>query len=122
MPEHKPLTPSLKLVYIVIGVLLVALGILGLVIPVIPGIIFLAGALYIFSRVSRRFHNWSHGHPRLRRVHYRMEQMRLVGFGARLRMVGLMCVGGFVAGVGAVAGMAARLTRRRKRITYQGNP
>lgn len=117
MPKHMPLSPSLRLVYAVLGIFLVIMGLVGLLVPVIPGVIFLAAAVYVFSRVSRRFHLWSHSRPTLRKMHYRMEQMRMVNFGQRLRMVGLMTVGAFVAGIGAATAGVTRLARRLKRTT-----
>jgi len=48
-----------------LGWVCVALGIIGLVTPVMPGTVFLILAAWLFSRSSPRFEAWLLGHPRL---------------------------------------------------------
>lgn len=43
----------------------VALGIVGIVTPVMPGTVFLILAAWLFARSSPRFENWLLTHPRL---------------------------------------------------------
>ena len=49
----------LKLVYLVIATVCIMIGLVGLIIPVIPGILFLMVAVYYLGKVSRRVRNWS---------------------------------------------------------------
>jgi hypothetical protein len=49
------------------GWLNVALGVIGLMVPVMPTTIFLIIALWAFSRCSVRFHQWLYTHPALGR-------------------------------------------------------
>lgn len=62
-----------RLALIALGVVCVALGAIGLVVPGMPGTVFLLVALWAFSRSSERFHLWLWNHrmlgPPLRNWH-----------------------------------------------------
>lgn len=47
------------------GWVFTALGIIGLMLPIMPGTVFLILAAWCFSRSSPRFEAWLLGHPRL---------------------------------------------------------
>lgn len=51
--------------YVAAGWLCTVLGIVGLVLPVMPGTVFLIAAAWLFSRSSPRFERWLLNHPRL---------------------------------------------------------
>lgn len=55
---HRPL-------YLAAGWLCTVLGIIGLILPVMPGTVFLIAAAWCFSRSSPRFESWLVSHPRL---------------------------------------------------------
>lgn len=55
---HRPL-------YLAAGWACTGLGIVGLILPVMPGTIFLIAAAWCFSRSSPRFETWLVSHPRL---------------------------------------------------------
>jgi uncharacterized membrane protein YbaN (DUF454 family) len=62
-------SPSLKPswqrpIYMVLGCLSLAIGIVALVVPLIPGIVFLALAAACFSRSSAAMDKWLTTHPR----------------------------------------------------------
>ena len=63
-----------KLIYLTLGILFLVLGLIGLIIPILPGVLFLAGALYMLSRGSQRVKTLSEQNPTLRRVQARMDQ------------------------------------------------
>lgn len=48
-----------------LGWVFTALGVIGLILPLMPGTIFLIAAAWCFSRSSPRFEAWLIGHPKL---------------------------------------------------------
>ena len=62
-PRHQP--PWQRPLYLAAGWLCTLLGIVGLVLPVMPGTVFLIAAAWCFSRSSPRFEEWLIGHPQL---------------------------------------------------------
>ncbi len=64
-----------KIIYLTLGILFLALGVVGLVIPIVPGILFLLGAVYLLSRGSRRVGKMVKAHPHLNRLQARMARM-----------------------------------------------
>ena len=59
-PHRKVLRPF----YLVAGIVLVGVGILGYFVPVMPGTIWLILAAACFARSSPRFESWLVNHPR----------------------------------------------------------
>lgn len=108
---HETSVP-LKVVYVVVGVLFLVLGVIGLIIPIIPGLLFLVGAIYIFGKVSRRVRGWSDANPTFREVNARMERMSTVGAMDRVRVGCLWCLDAFVRGADRLMGGIARLIRK----------
>ena len=83
---------SMKLIYLVIGGVCLMLGVIGLIIPIIPGVLFLMAALYLLSRGSKRIKSFSEGQPHMRRMHRRMEQFGEVDFSDQIRLAAWMMV------------------------------
>jgi uncharacterized membrane protein YbaN (DUF454 family) len=54
----------LRPLYFAAGLILVAVGIVGYIVPVMPGTIFLILAAACFARSSRRLETWLVNHPR----------------------------------------------------------
>ncbi|QFR32329.1 DUF454 family protein [Ancylobacter sp. TS-1] len=69
MTERRPILSSLtaptRWVLFALGWVCVALGVVGIVTPVMPGTVFLILAAWLFARSSPRFENWLLTHPRL---------------------------------------------------------
>jgi uncharacterized protein len=55
----------MRIVYLCLGWVMVALGVIGLVVPLMPGVVFLIVATWCFARSSPRFEAWLLDHPRL---------------------------------------------------------
>ena len=79
-----------KLFYLTLGIMFLALGIVGLIIPIIPGVLFLAGAVYMLSRGSRRVKEFADQHPKLQGLQQRMNQLDAVTIGEKFQVAGLM--------------------------------
>ena len=58
-------SPWRRHLYFAAGWVLTAIGVIGLVLPLMPGTIFLIAAAWCFSRSSPRFEVWLIGHPKL---------------------------------------------------------
>lgn len=56
--------PVIKRLMMLAGCLCVVLGVIGLIMPMMPGALFLFLAAWLFSRSSERFHQWllEHNH------------------------------------------------------------
>ncbi|WP_244616626.1 YbaN family protein [Starkeya nomas] len=69
MMERRPKLYSLaapgRWILFVLAWVCVALGVVGIVTPVMPGTVFLILAAWLFARSSPRFENWLLTHPRL---------------------------------------------------------
>lgn len=63
MPAHGKLWS--RYLFAGLGFLCTGLGIVGLVLPLMPGTVFLIAAAWFFSKSSPRFEAWLLGHPRL---------------------------------------------------------
>ncbi|MGV3551607.1 YbaN family protein [Rhizobium sp.] len=55
----------MRFVYIVIGCLMVALGVIGIFVPLMPTTVFLLAAGWAFAKSSPRLEAWLVHHPRL---------------------------------------------------------
>ena len=54
----------MRIVYFCLGWVMVALGVIGLVMPLMPGVVFLIVAAWCFARSSPRLEAWLLGHPK----------------------------------------------------------
>ena len=48
----------MKILYALLGFILLSIGIAGIILPGLPGTVFLLSALFCFTRSSERLHNW----------------------------------------------------------------
>ncbi len=79
-----------KLLLLLCGAVLTLLGVIGLVLPVLPGVLLLAGAVGCFCLASRRIKHRVHrhldGNPRYRRALRRWEAGSALNAWQRLRL------------------------------------
>ena len=53
----------MKIVYLVLGLGLLLLGVIGLIFPLIPGVLFLVAAVFVLGKASSRIKAWSASSP-----------------------------------------------------------
>jgi uncharacterized membrane protein YbaN (DUF454 family) len=84
---------GVRIAFLVAGHLCLALGVLGFVLPVLPGTVFLIAAAFLYARGSVRFYNWLHHHrwfgPPLRD----WEQHRAMTVRAKVIAIAMLLVG-----------------------------
>jgi uncharacterized membrane protein YbaN (DUF454 family) len=73
-----------------LGFAALAVGIVGLFVPLLPTTVFLLIALWAFSRSSPRFHRWLYEHPRLGPPLRAWHQHRVISPRAKLMALALM--------------------------------
>ena len=88
-----------KLFYLAFGIVFLALGILGLILPFMPGIVFLAVAVYLLSRGSRYIGRLAEEHPKLRRLQRRMDQVDAADIFRRVQTAALVTIESVVTGL-----------------------
>ena len=109
-----------KLVYLVIGVICLMLGVVGLIIPIIPGVLFLMAAVYLLSRGSKRIHEFTKNDPRLSKIHRRMDQFGEVDAKSRIQLAGWMVADAAATTVRIVGGGVHRANKMIKK-TFNGS-
>ena len=106
MGRVKGTKKSLPLMYklgggLLVGCLLI-LGVIGLIMPVIPGLLFLFLALYVLTKLSRRVAAYAQSKPWF---HYHLRHLQAasgLSLGARVKLGALIAARGAVQGVEAV--------------------
>lgn len=98
-----------KLMYITLGIMFLALGVAGLIVPIIPGVLFLAGAVYMLSRGSRRVKQFADGNPTIGRMQSRMNKMDAISMAEKVQVTGLMIIQTIAVGSRKVAVGVRRL-------------
>lgn len=83
----RPLSRWQKVFYGLAAAILVLLGLIGLVLPVLPGLVFLALAAGLLARVSPRFGHWWYQKPLVQRLMRKQQQLKDAWSGAWRRSV-----------------------------------
>lgn len=92
---------------LVVG-LFFTIGIIGLVLPIIPGIIFLALAALMLSKVSSRFAFFLDQQPLWHKLKKRWRSLGLLPVSQKVKLVGLYCLRGVVDGLRQLSDSLAR--------------
>ena len=87
VPEARPFMRPLLIAF---GWLCVALGVIGAVTPGLPTTVFIIMAAWAFSRSSRRFHDWIHGHRMFGPILRNWESHRVIPKRAKILAVSMM--------------------------------
>ncbi|MDZ7684542.1 MAG: DUF454 family protein [Gammaproteobacteria bacterium] len=103
----------MKIVYLALALCFLMLGVIGLVFPLIPGILFLVGGVYLLGKVSRRIKAWSASSPTYTGVERRVALLGGVGWLDRMRLGSLMALDAVVRGVDSVMSGIGRFVARK---------
>jgi uncharacterized membrane protein YbaN (DUF454 family) len=98
-----------KILYITLGIMFLALGVIGLMIPILPGVLFLAGAVYMLSRGSSRVKKMADSNPTLKNLQAQIERLEHVSTGDKLKVAFLTVAGGMATGAHKVIHGVERL-------------
>ncbi len=109
---NPPLTRPVKVVYLMLALVCGVIGLAGLLLPVIPGLLFLVAALYLGGKVSVLVKAWSEARPMLRGLHARIRRMEQVSVGDRLKVLGLTMADLTVRAIDTALRLARSLLRR----------
>jgi len=75
-----------RLLLAVLGTVCILLGLIGLVVPVFPGFLFLLLAVACFTSLSPRLRSYCARHPRLKRFFARIDASQNLAMMQRLRL------------------------------------
>ncbi len=98
-PRFRPLAFGYKVIGIVLIACFLLIGLVGLILPIIPGLLFLFLALYVLTRVSRRASAYAHSQPWFSRHLRHMDAADKLSIGERLRLALLVVARGALNGV-----------------------
>ena len=70
--------------YVLIGHTSLAVGVVGIFVPLLPTTPFVLLAAVCYSRGSERFHTWLHHHPRFGPMIHSWQEHRAIGFRAKI--------------------------------------
>lgn len=95
-PTVRRLCGPARTALLALGFVCTAIGIVGVIMPGLPGTVFLLVAVWAFSRSSERFHLWLYEHPRFGRTVREWHAHRVIPVRAKvaaLTMMAATCVG-----------------------------
>ena len=108
-----------KLVYLAISVLMLMIGLAGIIIPIIPGLLFLAVALFYLGKVFPSIKSLSDSHPVLGKVNDRIDQMAEITMWDRIKVAALMSAEAATSAISAMLTYGAEKLRKHKPPTYR---
>ncbi|MBF0267815.1 MAG: YbaN family protein [Alphaproteobacteria bacterium] len=79
--------PLLRALFLALGFVCVALGLLGAVLPVLPTTPFMILALWCFARSSQRFHRWLLNHKMFGPSLQKWERHRVIPLAAKIASI-----------------------------------
>lgn len=100
-PHFSPLPLYAKVIALVVIVGFIFIGIIGLILPVIPGVLFLFLAALLLTRVSRRASAYAHNQPWFRKHLQSWRASAGLSWGQRARLSFWVAARAVVQGVGA---------------------
>jgi uncharacterized membrane protein YbaN (DUF454 family) len=100
--SNKSLSMHHKLIYLVIAVVCIMIGIVGLIIPIIPGVLFLVAAIFLMGKVSTRVKQWSDQQPLIQKIQNRLHRLQGASALNQMKVVALMSLESLVSGLAVV--------------------
>lgn len=82
-------------VYLALGFTSVVLGIIGVILPVMPGTVFFIMAAYFFGKSSARFESWVLNHPKYGPPVVRWQKYRAISRSGKIAALTGMSIGVF---------------------------
>lgn len=89
-PPVRSVRPGTRRLWTAVGVLFVGIGIVGYILPVMPGTVFLIIALFCFKRGSERLENWLLNHPRVGPTLQDWERERSISLRTKIVAISMM--------------------------------
>lgn len=111
-PHFRPLPLYAKIASIVVIIGFVIIGVIGLLLPVIPGVVFLFLAVLLATRVSRRVSKAAHANPWFREHMHTWKTSSQLPVGRKLMLSVLLFAKGLVDGARAVGRVVKRSLAR----------
>jgi len=109
MTSQKQLGLPHKVIYLVIAVMCIMLGFAGLILPIIPGFLFILLAVYCLSKVSHRFKRWADKQSVLQELQNKVERINTVNVLSRGKVIALMTLDMMVRSVVSVLDFFKRM-------------
>lgn len=110
-PRFHPLPFACKIVGIMLVACFLLIGLAGLILPIIPGILFLFLALYVLTRISRRAAAYAHRQPWFDHGVRQMHATDGLSVGERCKLGLLVLARGMVNGVEWGVSLLKRIVR-----------
>lgn len=82
----------MRLFYFFLGWFFFAIGLIGVVLPVLPTTPFMLLALWGFSKSSKRFHNWLYQHHFFGSALQQWDQHKVIPLPAKIMSVAMMLI------------------------------
>lgn len=112
-PEGSSMSWFTKSFYLVLTGCFLVLGVVGLVLPIIPGLVFLFLAVLVLTKVSTRFNAFAGGLTWFRHMRRRWHTLQLLKATDRLRLGFWYCAAATVRAIEASVGYIEALIKSR---------
>lgn len=111
-PHFRPLPLYARVIALIVMLGFIALGLIGLILPVIPGVLFLFLAVLLATRLSRRVSQAAHANPWFRQHMHTWQTSAKLPLGRKLALSALLVVKGMLNAIRATAGLVKRAVIR----------
>ena len=102
--ETRPRSKFVRAIYLTIGIICLVLGILGVILPLLPGVPLLIVAAWCFARSSPKFERWLLNHPTFGPGIREWRARGAINTRAKILAIGMMTISGGLVTHGALNG------------------